>query len=485
MESLTIRVKGGAAISVPASLNCITTYTLLEQEQWFEKEAGFVGRLVRPGMRAVDVGANYGVYTASLARAVGPQGHVWAFEPTQRTLDFLARTVALNGFANVSLCRTALSDHVGVGRLGLGAGGSELNSLTLIAGQPYEEVPLSTLDEQFAGQAMGAIDFLKLDAEGEELRILAGGRKVLASQSPIIMFELKAGHAVNLDIPRELRNLGYEIFRLVGPDQFLVPVGDREEFDGYELNLFAMKRARAESLATAAMLALALPTDVEIECGTGLALWQQQAFAAAAGKFRPEEGSAYARAIDAFAAWRDQARPIAERYRALLNCMSLVETATRTAPTKAAWSLLSRAAYEAGARQVAARAAVALLQLALSGEEAPMEPCWPASARYDSVVPIGGVQPWLTAAAIEAYVLYSAYSGIYCGQNWLAVLDWLGSTPYATAPMERRRQLQSLRTGRQRQIDCSPLLRAEAPEHLNAWWWGSARPEAVAAGRSV
>jgi hypothetical protein len=46
---------------------------LLEQEDWFEKEIAFVRRLLRSGMRAVDIGANYGTYTLAMARAVGQQ----------------------------------------------------------------------------------------------------------------------------------------------------------------------------------------------------------------------------------------------------------------------------------------------------------------------------------------------------------------------------------------------------------------------------
>ena len=40
--------------------------------------------LVRPGMQVLDVGANIGYFTLIMARAAGPSGHVWAFEPTKK-----------------------------------------------------------------------------------------------------------------------------------------------------------------------------------------------------------------------------------------------------------------------------------------------------------------------------------------------------------------------------------------------------------------
>lgn len=39
-QLLTLNVRGGARICVPADINQITTYILLEQEDWFEVVRG-------------------------------------------------------------------------------------------------------------------------------------------------------------------------------------------------------------------------------------------------------------------------------------------------------------------------------------------------------------------------------------------------------------------------------------------------------------
>jgi hypothetical protein len=93
MDELYVRVKGGGEICVPAGPS-ITTYVLIEQEDWFEKEIAFVRRLLRPGMRAIDIGANYGTYTLAMAQAVAPEGRVWAYEPTSATARYLGKTIA-------------------------------------------------------------------------------------------------------------------------------------------------------------------------------------------------------------------------------------------------------------------------------------------------------------------------------------------------------------------------------------------------------
>ena len=129
MNELTVRIRGGGVICTPPSPTLLTTYVLLEQEQWFEKEVGFVRRVLRTGMRAIDVGANYGIYTLALARAVGSTGAVWSYEPSSSTMALLQRTVNLNELSQVTTRQRALSNQHGTARLSLQAN-SELNALT-------------------------------------------------------------------------------------------------------------------------------------------------------------------------------------------------------------------------------------------------------------------------------------------------------------------------------------------------------------------
>ena len=72
MAELILRMADGTHIAVPASLDSITTYVILEQEKWFEKEIAFVAAFLKPGMTAIDIGANLGVYSLPMARLVAP-----------------------------------------------------------------------------------------------------------------------------------------------------------------------------------------------------------------------------------------------------------------------------------------------------------------------------------------------------------------------------------------------------------------------------
>src|SRR5262249_27074225 len=250
MNELYVRVTGGGEICVPARQS-ITAYVLIEQEDWFEKEIAFVRRLLRPGMHAIDIGANYGTYTLSMARAVGTQGRVWAYEPASATARYLQKSIARNGLANVEMTQAALSDRTGTARLRLDTQ-AELNRLA--SEGDGEEVAVTTLDAESRARPWGRIDFIKIDAEGGERDIIRGGETFFTEQSPLVMFERRAADGENEGVRSAFLTRGYALFKLIGPDSHLVPVGSDERFDAFDLNLFACKPDRAETLSAAGLL---------------------------------------------------------------------------------------------------------------------------------------------------------------------------------------------------------------------------------------
>ncbi len=187
MTEIQVRLADGTVLVVPASLDAITTYVLLEQESWFEKETTLLARLLRPGMTAIDIGANLGVFSLPMARLVEPLGRVFAYEPAQETCRLLRQSRALNAAAGLEIVVAALSDAAGHARLATGAS-SELNLLSHSDAAPGETVEVTTLEIEDAKQDWGEPDFIKIDAEGEEARILAGGTGFFARHSPLAMF---------------------------------------------------------------------------------------------------------------------------------------------------------------------------------------------------------------------------------------------------------------------------------------------------------
>jgi len=207
---------------------------LLYTSRFERRDLELVGRLLRPGMNVVDIGANIGLYSILAAQRVAPGGRVWAFEPSAETTQRLHRNLQLNQvMTTVTTVRTALADKSG-GRLELardrGRGDGER---FLLAGgardrdavaQPEiedrESVPVTTLDEYFFAAPVEppVIDFLKIDIEGGEMLVFNGARRLLTeNRHLVIMFESTPESSRRYGYRQEdlfalLRDLGFDLF---------------------------------------------------------------------------------------------------------------------------------------------------------------------------------------------------------------------------------------------------------------------------------
>jgi Protein-L-isoaspartate(D-aspartate) O-methyltransferase (PCMT) len=80
-----------------------------------------IARALRPGMRAVDVGANHGYFSLLMADAAGHDGRVLAIEPNPRLAELLTRTFEVNGFRSRAavLVRAAAASSGSTARLAI------------------------------------------------------------------------------------------------------------------------------------------------------------------------------------------------------------------------------------------------------------------------------------------------------------------------------------------------------------------------------
>jgi FkbM family methyltransferase len=185
---------------------------------WNEAESvAWLPRLVRPGMTVVDAGAHIGYYTRLLARLVGPRGQVIAVEPEAENLAVLAHN--LRRYRNVRIVAGALAGCAGRASLHISAGSS---NHSLVAGftpsTEVREVNCLRLDS-----LVRRLDFLKVDVEGGELRVLDGlGDLVARSPAFALLIEYNpaaqraAGHAPR-ELVERLQQLGLSVDR-IAPD---------------------------------------------------------------------------------------------------------------------------------------------------------------------------------------------------------------------------------------------------------------------------
>jgi FkbM family methyltransferase len=481
---MSVDIAGGVRVRVPAKLDELTPYVLLEQEDWFEDEIRFVRHLVKPGMRCLDIGANYGIFSLTMAKRVAPGGRVWSFEPTPDTARYLSESLAENGLHNVTLAHMALSRTTGTAKL-VTHDDSEHNYLTdnVANGDRFEMVDVKRLDEVASELDIGSIDFVKMDAEGAEIAILEGGEGFFASESPVLMFEIKNQEGMNWALLDALNARGYGVFRLVPGLQILVPF-ERDGFDSFLLNLFAIKPDRARLLEADGVAVACLSNDAVAERDDSNALeavlggrpyaqalwpkWREAlcSDAAESARQRPNGLALYCRA------W-DPSLPMSDRYRALSAARVAMSQPREGRAEMARLFSLARITWELGYRQQAVDALKAICDLRDSGVGTPgAEPFLAVSDRFDAIEPGDAFESWCIVSVIEQRERLRAYSSYFAGDRMLGTLERLAQSPFACAEMERRRQLVRIREGLQKAPEPTLLVSRRSDENLNPDLWG-------------
>ncbi len=174
--------------------------------------------IVKPGMYVLDVGANIGYFTLLLAEAVGPNGHVWAFEPTKKYRDQLLWHIDRNKLSHlVTLLPYGLSDTSMTQVISIGDSSATLHWTGDAPPSQQEIIKLQPLDEVLADLNIKQIDLVKLDIDGHEPSFLRGATKSLRRYKPLIVLEFSqrnlyiAGSDVEKQV-RLLQELGYVIY---------------------------------------------------------------------------------------------------------------------------------------------------------------------------------------------------------------------------------------------------------------------------------
>ncbi len=155
--------------------------------------------IVKPGDTVLDIGANIGAHTLPIARLVGDQGRVIAFEPTRYAIGKLSANIELN---------KELTDRISVNQIMLVAHEKERLESEIYSSWPLFEAGKNvhpehlgklmntegaiamTLDQAVKRLQIKKIDFIKIDVDGHEYSVLNGGKESLLTHRPPILMEL-------------------------------------------------------------------------------------------------------------------------------------------------------------------------------------------------------------------------------------------------------------------------------------------------------
>lgn len=178
--------------------------------------------LIRPGDCVFDIGANIGAHTLGMAQSAGPEGRVFAFEPTDFAYRKLLRNISLN---------PELKDRICAEQVFLGSSGADQVPGVIYSSWPLKghhpvhpkhrgklettkNASIDTLDDFINRQDIRRLDLIKLDVDGHELPLLQGGQQALTRFRPVLVMEMspyvhqEQNHSFT-ELVHMLENLGY------------------------------------------------------------------------------------------------------------------------------------------------------------------------------------------------------------------------------------------------------------------------------------
>ena len=185
----------------------------------------FIKYLTNNNSNSIDVGAYKGVYTYFISKY---SKKVYAFEPNPKSYEILKRTVS----KNVTVLPYALSDKsnydflkIPKGKKGYSNQGGSIRNVKLDKSFGKLKIKTKKIDDL----KLKNIGFIKIDAEGVELKVLKGAEKLIKKYKPTLLIEIEERY-ISEPIEKSLKkilNLGYRGFALIG--EIITPL---KFFDG-------------------------------------------------------------------------------------------------------------------------------------------------------------------------------------------------------------------------------------------------------------
>lgn len=152
---------------------------ILSEVTFEADETGLFLELLKSHDAVFDIGANVGFYTC-LAASQAKQ--TIAFEPFPRNLKFLYRNLSDNKFTGVEVFPLGLGGSPGLKHIyGFSDVASFVPGWNRANNKLFSTVPITTLDTIAVHRFKGKRLLIKIDVEGYELEVLAGGMDTVNS----------------------------------------------------------------------------------------------------------------------------------------------------------------------------------------------------------------------------------------------------------------------------------------------------------------
>jgi FkbM family methyltransferase len=178
----------------------------IRQGSWFEPELELLPLGIKAGETVLDIGANFGLYAYHMAKAVGPAGAVYSFEPlpfTQRTFSLIAKGLRFGD--QVTLVRSGCAESAGkvtftvpvtstgaisAGLVHMGRQDDRDGKEQYVTTPQTKQVECTVVSVDAHLPDLKNVSFIKCDIEGADLFAMRGAVKTLERNHPTVVIEV-------------------------------------------------------------------------------------------------------------------------------------------------------------------------------------------------------------------------------------------------------------------------------------------------------
>ncbi|TBR59174.1 hypothetical protein B4U84_25390 [Westiellopsis prolifica IICB1] len=207
---------------VPSLREPVAFYLLIDGI-YEPKSIGLIANNLSPKTVFLDIGANIGLFSITIAKLLSQESQVIALEASPKIFRYLQENIKKNNLQNVKIFELAITDtdnstttfyEPPAEHFGMGSIAPQFHNHPIL-------VQTKTIDTLLEELQIESVNIIKVDVEGYESMVFKGGQRLLNSANPpLILFEFcdwaesRVPGANVGDAQRVLYDYGYKIWRL-------------------------------------------------------------------------------------------------------------------------------------------------------------------------------------------------------------------------------------------------------------------------------
>lgn len=201
-----------------------------------------------------DIGANTGYYGILSAFMFKEKVQVYSFEPVLEHVDCIKKSIYLNKLNNLKIFELGLGNKDEEKTMYIaGSGSSFEKGFTAKNIKNERKILINKLDNIVSNEKIKKPDFIKMDVEGHEFKVLEGAKNTISGNLPVLFIEIaysmkNLGRSyINNDFKNTfdfLENMGYQSYKFDGGK--LQKINSEKKPDGIYMYLFLHKNKHSK-----------------------------------------------------------------------------------------------------------------------------------------------------------------------------------------------------------------------------------------------